>query len=753
MKNYIIAFLLFFSTSIFAQKVTISGTIIDTKTQKGIQGVVIKQENTTSFTETNNQGKFTIKTDENAVFLITHINYKSKKVALKNNIVVALSEKEIILDDIIITSNPLKDITQSTVILDNTKASSQPKNITDLFKEVNGFGVQKRGAYASEPVFRAFRYEQLNIQYDGASKIMNACPNRMDPITTHIIPEEIKKIELVKGPFTVRFGQNFGGIINLVSKEPNREKLGFKGSFETGYETNGNNVTTRGALQYVASKTDVLINGSYRKYGDYKDGNNTAVPSEFTTTDYSVKLGYNPTKNQRFKLSFRQSFGRDIDHAGLPMDSPYDDSYLVGLDYKINNVSNFVNSIIVKGFYSNVDHLMTNENRPNFNMVDARTNVFATTSGGKVEFTFTPNENAMLFVGLDANFINRSGNRIRTIKMMNGNPLPNPMVKIDKVWQDANVDDVGLFTELKYMFSNNTILTTGVRTDFISSSIKDPAIQMTNLYGTIDKKTEANFSGNIAVKHKFNSSQIQLAFGRGSRTASMVERYINHFSIGSDPYEYIGNPNLKPEVNNQVEFSYQKKFEKVHIGTSVFYSLIQDHITAFVNTNIPRLFMPMLQPQFTKQFINVNEATQIGFEFDIDYKATDALTFSSNIAYTKADNKEFNEPLAQIQPLTANIAAKLEKEKYWVKLNGHFVDVQNRISATFKETPSKAYTTFDVSAGVKPTKNLTIGVAVLNIFDKVYFDHLNFSFKNSNLNAGRILEPGRNITFYTKYKF
>jgi iron complex outermembrane receptor protein len=224
MKTFLFGILVFATSFLFAQNATIKGKIIDQKTKEPIDNVVIKQKNSLNYTTTNAKGEFEIIAPLNTDFVIIHMNYNEKTIPLTDKIVIALTLKPINLDDIIITANPLKDIAVSTTIIDNTKAVSQPRNITDLFKEVKGFGIQKRGAYASEPIFRAFRYEELNIQYDGASKIMNACPNRMDPITTHIIPEEIEKIELVKGPFTVRFGQNFGGIINLVSKTPNKNK-------------------------------------------------------------------------------------------------------------------------------------------------------------------------------------------------------------------------------------------------------------------------------------------------------------------------------------------------------------------------------------------------------------------------------------------------------------------------------------------------------------------------------------------------
>ena len=81
-----------------------------------------------------------------------------------------------------------------------------------------------------------------------------------------------------------------------------------------------------------ADHFDVEGNLSYRNYGDYTDGNGVVVTSAFKTFDYSAKVGFNPVDNHRLRFTWRQSFGRDIKHAGLPMDSPYDDSYLLGLD-------------------------------------------------------------------------------------------------------------------------------------------------------------------------------------------------------------------------------------------------------------------------------------------------------------------------------------------------------------------------------------------------------------------------------------
>jgi iron complex outermembrane receptor protein len=749
--NFLVLLLTVFT---YAQNNKISGKIVEEKTNNPIEYATIRVVKNNVFTTSNSKGEFLIKAEIGDEIEITHISYKKSILTLQSNMTITLELAQIELNEILVAANPLQDVAQSTVINDAEKRISQPRSVGHLFKDIKGFGITKKGAYASEPVFRSFKYEQLNIQYDGGMKVLNACPNRMDPITTHVIPEEIEKIEIVKGPFTVRFGQNFGGIINLVSKNPTKQKIGFHGSVEGGYETNGNNMVTGASALYVAEKFDIHLNGSYRDFGDYKDGNGTEVPSSFKTTDYSLKLGFNPTEKQRLQLSWRQSFGRDIDHAGLAMDSPYDDSFLAGLDYKMNEISEKINSFSIKAFYSYVDHLMTNEGRPNFMMTDSQSPVESWTYGGKAELVLTPSTNTRIYTGIDANLIDREGDRTRIVKIMNGMVLPTPKVFVDKIWQDASLDNIGVFFETKFKVSDYTSITTGMRADFIAASINDAAEDFETLYGgKIDKATETNISANASIKYQKNGFQTQLAIGRGVRTASMVERYINHFTVGVDPYEYVGNPNLNPEVNTQIELSFLKQFETIEISASVFHSFLSDYISAIVNPLIPRKFMPTTPPVLAKQFINIDKANQSGIEFSFNVKASDNLTFTSDVSFTRAENEDFNEPLAHIPPFMSNIGAKYEANNYWMALSARLVANQSRVSDSFMEQETPGFGTLDFRAGIEPFKGFSIGFAVLNIFDKTYYEHLNFSYNNSNTLSGNIYEPGRNFTTYLKYQF
>ena len=124
--------------------------------------------------------------------------------------------------------------------------------------------------------------------------------------------------------------------------------------------SNGNSFVTMLQLQQVTKTYDVVANVGYRDFGNYEDGNQIEIPSSFKSTDYGLKFGYNLSENQRLQAHWRQSFGRDVLHAGLPMDTEYDNSSILSLDYKWSNIGDVLKSITAKMYYSYVDHLMTN---------------------------------------------------------------------------------------------------------------------------------------------------------------------------------------------------------------------------------------------------------------------------------------------------------------------------------------------------------------------------------------------------------
>lgn len=671
-----------------------------------------------------------------------------------------LKRKTVLLNEVIIVGNTKTDPTHTKVSNNYEENIIQPKNVADLFKNINGFSAIKRGHYAIDPSFRASQYEQLNVQYDGGTKAMHACPNRMDPITTHIIPEEIEKIEIIKGPYTVRYGTTFGGIINMVTKKPGVDDYGFHGNASLGHETNGNAISNMIALKYANKKYDLTANGGYKDFGNYEDGSGLEIPSAFRSLDYGLKLGYNISNNERLQVHWRQSFGRDVLHAALPMDTDFDNSSIMSLDYKKNYTETKLKSFSLKAYHSFVDHLMHNRNRVNFMMVEAEAAVEATTIGGKAEFKFEPNEDWQVYTGLDATYIGREGNRDRLVKIMNGNPLPMPMSFTDNIWQDSKITDLGVFTEAKWFANNSTIFNFGLRYNTVISDIKDPAANFSAMYD-LKKRTEGNISGTVSVKKVVSRGfTFEAAYGRGVRQANMVERFINHFTIGQDPYEYVGNPNLKAEVNNQFEVGFKgteslkNGFNKLTYASSFYYSFFENYIVGVVDESLNRLYMPMMEPRHPKVFRNLKSAYKTGFEASLKLDFLDNYFMKTEIAYVYTKNKDLNESLPLTSPFTTKMVLGIKKDAYWVNTTLNLVSRQKNIAESFGETVTDGYETFDVRLGVKPIKNTSIGLAITNVFDRTYNDHLSFSFRNqAGLGNVPITEPGRNLTAFLQYKF
>ena len=668
----------------------------------------------------------------------------------------SLQVEKIHLNDIIIKGDFYTDPTFTIEVNNQATQPVQPKNVADLFQNVNGMNFIKRGNYAIDPSFRAAQYEQLNVQYDGGVKAMHACPNRMDPVTTHVLPEEVDKIEVIKGPYSVRYGANFGGVINMVTTKPGMQEKGISGDVKAGYESNGETYVTSGGLQYVGNKFHLKGNAGYRNFGNYEDGNGDQVPSAFKSTDYALGGGFSPNKNHHFMAHWRQSFGRDVLHAGLPMDTDIDDSSIASIDYYVNHLDGTLKQVGIKAYYAYVDHVMSNTLRPSFNMMNAVSHVEATTYGGKVEARWQPNQKLNFFTGMDMFNVEREGIKSITRKRdMQGNPIENPMTMESDVWQDAYVYDLGIFAEGSYQLAQPWVLKAGLRVDLVSSEPEKLAQNFEQIYGRLNKFNDTNLSGHIGLKYAPKSKKIyELALGRGVRSANMTERYINYFTVGQDTYNYVGNPNLNPEINHQVEFGFKNEVNtegnlKFNYGFSAFYSMLSDYITAVVNPELATMSAPDV-----KSFINIEDAYKTGFEFYIDTQLSHHWMLGSSLAYVYAKNKDMDESLPLVPPFTAKFNLMYHSMKWHANLKFRAVATQEQIATSFGETETPGYGIVDYEMTYQPIKGLSIGGAILNAFDKAYHNHQNFLFINqADFERVPINEPGRNFTLFVRYGF
>ncbi len=659
------------------------------------------------------------------------------------------------LEEILITGNKAKAI-NSKDINGKILELQNPHDGGEIFINQPGFGILKKGNYAMEPVLRGFKYEQLNVQFDGGVHSTNACPNRMDPAISQISIEDIERVEVIYGPYSVRFGPVFGGIVNVVSKRPQYSGKVVSGAVDGGFQSNGNNFYTDLFAQVVKKKYDFSVNAGYKNYGNYKSGSGETIASSFRRSGYTARAGWNISDKQRLQITWRQSFARDVLYAGLPMDADEDNSSILSLDYGLKNLSENIFSLKFKLYGSYVTHLMTNQRRPNYKFTHATTPVDARNYGGRAEIGISTGARNILYAGMDYQAIGKNGSRERVVYIngCTGVVLPRPKTFYDKVWQDSHKEDLGLFLENKFSVAPKLDWLVGLRFDMVRYAINDPEQDFQDLYaGNITP--ENRYVPEVTTSLNWRPEQgmlLQLSTARAVRTPDLGELFINHLSVGMDAYEYVGNPNLKPEVNYQTDVRFEKNWEKVNFFADYFVSFLQDYITARVDTTIPRKFMPCKEPKFTKRFTNIDNAFKTGFEAGITWRFANHFIYDLSASYTYAQNKTWDEPLPEIPPFMAVTSLTYKTEKLNTRLNVRMAADQNRVSQAFNESTTPGYAVFDWYFNYHVTKFMEARASVTNILNKNYVEHLSRPYKNMD-NTSLYYEPGVSFNVGVKFSF
>ena len=621
----------------------------------------------------------------------------------------------------------------------------------------NVSGIRKGGTNI-DPVIRGFRSAQVNVQLNQGIKIEGGCPNRMDPASSHIELLDVKEIRIYKGPYALRFGPNIGGIIRIHTMKPGEYK-----KFMThvtaiqGFESNWNGVKghldVRGGNKFI----NFNLSGNYNKYGNYTAGNSETINSKFSKYNYSAWLGVNPVKHHSFTFSFEESFSRNVMFPALPMDERSDDTRIMSFNYTGKQLNKRINSVSFSVYRSGVDHVMDNKERPFSDTVVAVSAITALNWGGRTEIIYTFGKHTF-YSGLDYEHIYKDGERTKSLILQ-----PNLPVRKENLWDDAKLKNLGAFTEYNAPLGK-VDLAGALRFDFNDATCR--SMELKTMGGQViwsdPDVTSSFFNLSISagvIYHIGKNLNIDLSLGRSTRSPDMVERFILLLPVGYDNFDYLGNPQLKPEINNEIDLSGHYRHEKAGaFYLNGFFSLVQDYITG---KEIPP---SVVKPQSkgvvgVKQFYNADHVFLYGFEFSyatperykLGVTAVAAITAGINPSATKyiIQNNQVvgqeivkNDPLPEIPPFesTVTVFYKFLKERLVPKVTVRMVAAQNRISQAYYEQTTPGFVLADLSVYFKYNKYLEISAGVNNIFNIAFYEHLNRRIIGS---GQPLYEPGR----------
>jgi iron complex outermembrane recepter protein len=643
---------------------------------------------------------------------------------------------------------------------------SEPvSDIGDYLRSVPNVSGIRKGGGAIDPVVRGFKFSQLNVVMDGGIKIENGCPNRMDPVSSHVEAEDIDKINVIKGPYLMDYGPSLGGVIDLQTENPHPyQKFELHANTLLGYESNWDGQKEHLSVFGGNSKIYFLVNGGYRKYGNYESGSQNGESSVFKTSfkkyNYGAKIGLPLTTKQNILISYSEVHGRDVLFPALSMDEKSDDTQIMAMDYTAKDISKTFKDLNLKVYRSTVHHVMDNSQRENWTSKQMVAEVDAKNTGGRADSEMKFGKHNVS-LGLDYENIYKNGTRTMTMLMMG-----TTSTKKFNLWQDAVIQNTGLFAKYNTSFKS-FMIDLAVRIDYNKANSED---SLKLIYNGVDyfNKLNSEFincSFNLGIiRNIAKNTSLSLAVGRGTRSPNMLERYIKLLSVGYDNYDYLGNPQLRPETNYEADITL--KFNNERIGgiyANVFYSYVYDYISSVM---LPSSVIMPLTPGApgVKQFVNVNNATFTGFEMGFNspqmYKLggsmVAAFTYGRIPSVTKyiitgnqvtGDTIIENDALPEIQPFetTLNIYYRFLRGKLIPKISYRLVASQKHVSEAFYEPVTPGFSLINFSVDYKINKFIEIVAGINNVFDKSYFEHLNRKIIGT---SEKLYEPGR--TFYVQ---
>lgn len=628
-----------------------------------------------------------------------------------------------------------------------------------LRQEPNVSGIRK-GGVGIDPVVRGFKYNQVTVLLNSGVKIEGGCPNRMDPMVSHVESENVQKIEVIKGPYVLKYGPVLGALINLETVLPQPfAKPQIHGGVLYGFETNWNGQREHIVLAGGNDKVFFNASGGFKGYGSYIGGNDILYNTSFQKLYGTAGVGFIIKKNHQIILSYAYDQGKDVMYPALPMDEQLDQTHVGSFNYTGQPLGKIWQTVEFQGYFSKVHHVMDNLNRPASQTMQAVTTVGALNAGGKLTGKLRAGTHKFL-VGFDFEHVYKDGDKQMTMKMiMEGDTFIS--VKHANVWRNAMYNNAGAFAEYKLPFKKLDF-TAALRLDYNQATSSDTFRLVKSGIAYFDdlNSNYFNVSFSLGMKKQLVSwLYLSASLGKGTRSPSVLERFIKLMPVQYDSYDYLGNPQLKPENNYQADVSFE--FLDPNLGSlSVggFFSLVTDYIIGKVLP--PSVIKPSTQgAPGVKQFSNTDKVYLTGFEVSYQSPTTKKWGLLANVAATYGTEPEAvkyivsggqvvgeetvkNDPLPEIPPLegSVNLSYKFLKSKLIPTATVRLVSEQNRVSQSYGEQKTPGFITAAASVSYVPCRFASLVGGVENIFNTPYYEHLNRRMVGS---TERLYEPGR----------
>ncbi len=689
-------------------------------------------------------GKYTL--------VCTHVGYFTQEITieLKENTIYDfyLKENEVELHGFTLEEHDDKvELSQTKYTMEGAHLDkNRGATLGESLKRITGMYTLNTGNSISKPVLHGMHSKRLLILNNGVRQEGQQWGQEHGPEIDAFVA---KKITIVKGSSSVRYGSDAIAGVILVEPAAIIAPPGIRGDLYLSGNTNGFGGAGSLMLEGSFKKLSALswrIQGSFRKSGDVATPGYYMANTAMEEYNFSTGLGYYKEK-AGFELFF------SMFHTKLGIFSASHFGNLTDLQNAINSPQ----PLIIRDFsydidrpYQDITHYM------------AKGKAYVKTGQkSKLEFTFAFQENRRKEFDSHGS-LNEDPSLFFILQTVTGevnwqhsfHKKLKGALGISGLYQTNRWDGFFFIPNFRnvnggvYWYENLKLghwdFEAGIRYDisslqaymYVNNVYQDPAF----LYH--------NISANVGTIFHLNDHFTARAnYGLAWRPPHISELYSNGLHHGSASYE-IGDSTLLPERAHNVNLSANLNFSRFKLELTGYYYYIQDFI----------YLKPTLEPvltirgafpgfQYTAGDVDIK-----GVDVDMDVLLTKRFVWSSKTSLLWAWNytqKDFliNMPSYRFDnELSYQFKDTKTMKGPYISANLLVVTRQSMVPANSDyAAPPDAYFLVGLSAGVdfliKKVQTISVSLTVANLLDTPYRDYLNrFRYFSNDMGRNVVLK-------------
>lgn len=616
-------------------------------------------------------------------------------------------------------------------------------NVGEALRGEPGLAVASDGAQGQNPVIRGLKKESVVLLVDGM-RLNSAQPQ--GAVASFMSLGLADRVEVVKGPASVLYGTGaLGGAINVLLPQAQFSE-GIRLETSASYDSASDGIRGTGIVNLSQGDHALMLGASLARIDDYKAPHGTVDLTGYDSDAFIGQYRFRIDSAQQLRFSYQQQTDEDVWYPGSK--KPHANAAVVGNtlahspeqkrtlaeigynrkgsgDAPLNLDLRIYRQDVERNIWSYSDKLKRDI---------GKTSVTFSTDGIDAKADWLVHPQHLLSFGVNAWQMESSPDRYLA------SPTPLSPLARNLPFEDGKLSSLGFYLQDDMRFGRLNVLA-GLRHD----RVKGDAESMNNgAVSTGLEREDGAVSGSLGLIYEVAPLLRPFVnFSRGFRAGDMRERFES--SPRGDGYHYLGNPQIEPEVATQLELGLKGAVDDLSYTVSAYRNRITDYISGqptgtYVN-GLP-----------VKQTVNIGEAVIHGLEASVRWQFRRGQWLSAGYSRLRGENKDLDEPLFQMP------ADELSLGWVGAVANGWTADAtlrlvrrQDRVASVFArgtEDETPGYGTLDLGATWNYTKSQSLRIALKNVGDKAYHDHLTEGVSGEEIEA-----PGRSLQLIWRGSF